>query len=265
MASGVSSEWRILFSNATKFGVKDPQFHRDIGFYVFRLPFLQFIAGWTFAALLVVLIITAVFHYLNGGIRLQTPFQRVTPQVKVHISVILALMALTKTVQYYLARFGLTLSHRGVVDGATYTDVKAAPALQPADADLGRGRDPVHRQHLAAAGFPIIAVGSGFHLDRGRHDLSRVIQRFVVQPNEFAAGADVHQTQHRATAPFGLDKITSRPFDYKEDLTKQQAAAGKTTLDNALGTPTLSRRCCSRPRSSSSTTSSSTSTWIATA
>ena len=64
MGSGVASEWRnwILFSNASEFGVKDPQFHKDIGFYVFRLPFLQFIAGWTFAALLVVLIITAVFH-----------------------------------------------------------------------------------------------------------------------------------------------------------------------------------------------------------
>src|ERR1700704_2797981 len=45
MASGVASEWRdwILFSHATKFGVKDPQFNKDIGFYVFRLPFLEFI------------------------------------------------------------------------------------------------------------------------------------------------------------------------------------------------------------------------------
>ena len=50
------------------FGQKDPTFHRDIGFYVFKLPFLQFIAGWTFAALLVILIVTLVFHYLNGGI-----------------------------------------------------------------------------------------------------------------------------------------------------------------------------------------------------
>ena len=110
--------------------MKDPQFHKDIGFYVFRLPFLQFAVGWIFAALLVVLIVTAVFHYLNGGIRLQSPFQRVTPQVKVHLSVILALMALTKTVQYYLARFELVFSRRGFVDGASYTDVQAQlPAL----------------------------------------------------------------------------------------------------------------------------------------
>ena len=64
------------------------------------------------------LIVTAIAHYLNGGIRFQTPFQRVTPQVKAHLSVILAIMALVKTVQYYLARFELDFSSRGVVDGA---------------------------------------------------------------------------------------------------------------------------------------------------
>src|SRR6516225_4355682 len=133
MGSGVSSQWQnwILFSHATKFGVKDPQFHKDVGFYVFRLPFEQFAAGWTFAALLVILIVSAVFHYLNGGIRLQSPFQRVTPQVKVHLSVLLAAMALTKTYQYYLAQFALTLGRTHFVDGATYTDVHARlPALR---------------------------------------------------------------------------------------------------------------------------------------
>src|SRR4029450_12378993 len=112
------------------FGVKDPQFNRDIGFYVFQLPFLRFIADWLFAGLVIVLLVTAVAHYLNGGIRFQSPFQRVTPQVKAHLSVILAVMALVKTAQYYLDRFNLDFSQRGVVTGASYTDVKAQlPAL----------------------------------------------------------------------------------------------------------------------------------------
>ena len=192
MGSGVSAEWRdwILFSHATNFGIKDPQFHHDIGFYVFRLPFLQFLAGWTFAALLVILIVTAVFHYLNGGIRLQTPFQRVTPQVKVHISVILALMALTKTVQYYLARFGLTLSHRGVVDGATYTDVNAQlPALESPHVHLAWPPRSCSSLNIFRRGwvFPIIAVGLwGFISIVVGTIYPAVIQRFVVQPNEYA-------------------------------------------------------------------------------
>jgi len=243
MASGVASEWRdwVLFKNATDFGVKDPQFHRDIGFYVFRLPFLEFVAGWTFAALLVILIITLVFHYLNGGIRLQAPFQRVTPQVKVHISVILALMALTKTVQYYLARFGLTLSHRGVVDGATYTDVKAQlPALNLLML-ISVAAAILFIANIWRRGwvFPIIAVGLwGFISIVVGTIYPAVIQRFVVQPNEFAKEQTYIKRNISATrTAFGLDNISVKPFDYATDIpvddAARLAASNKTTLDNA--------------------------------
>jgi uncharacterized protein len=241
MASGVASEWRdwILFSHATKFGIKDPQFHRDVGFYVFRLPFLEFIAGWTFAALLVILIVTLVFHYLNGGIRLQTPFQRVTPQVKVHISVILALMALTKTVQYYLARFGLTLSHRGVVDGATYTDVKAQlPALNLLML-ISVAAAILFIANIFRKGwvFPIIAVGLwGFISIVVGTIYPAVIQRFVVQPNEYAReqtyiGRNINATR----SAFGLDKIATKPFAYNTDLKAETVAQteNQQTLENA--------------------------------
>ena len=239
MGSGVASEWRswILFSNASDFGVKDPQFHKDIGFYVFRLPFLQFIASWTFAALLVVLIITAVFHYLNGGIRLQTPFQRVTPQVKVHISVILALMALTKTFQYYLSRFALTLSHRGTVDGATYTDVKAQlPALNLLML-ISVAAAILFIANIFRKGwvFPIIAVGLwGFISIVVGTVYPAIIQRFVVQPNEFAREETYIKRNIDATrTAFGLDDIRRKNFDYSEtDVGQQDIVESKKTLDN---------------------------------
>jgi len=241
MGSGVSSEWRdwILFSHATNFGVKDPQFHRDIGFYVFKLPFLEFIAGWTFAALLVILIVTLVFHYLNGGIRLQTPFQRVTPQVKVHISVILALMALTKTVQYYLARFGLTLSHRGVVDGATYTDVHAQlPALNLL-MFISVAAAILFILNIFRRGwvFPIIAVGLwGFISIVVGTIYPAIIQRFVVQPNEYAREQSYIQRNIASTrAAFQLDTINHQPFSYAADLTPAEVntPANQQTLTNA--------------------------------
>ena len=64
-----------------------------------------------------------VAHYLNGGIRVQVPGQRVTPQVKAHVSVLLGVLALVKAGQYWLERYELMFSTRGTVDGATYTDV----------------------------------------------------------------------------------------------------------------------------------------------
>ncbi len=116
------SDW-LLFRNHQTFGVQDPQFHKDVGFFVFQMPFLTFLVQWAFAALLIVLIVTAAEHYLNGGIRAQAPVQRVTPQVKAHLSVLLALLALVKLAGYWLQQFDLTTSTRGTVDGATYTDV----------------------------------------------------------------------------------------------------------------------------------------------
>ncbi len=129
---GAASQWQawLLFRNQRSFGTSDALFKRDIGFYVFELPFVKFVADWLFAAVVIVLIVTAVAHYLNGGIRFQTPMQKVTPQVKAHLSVLLAALALLKAGGYFLQRYELVYSSRGVVDGAGYTDVKAQlPAL----------------------------------------------------------------------------------------------------------------------------------------
>jgi len=135
-ASGQWQEW-LLFRNYVPFrdangvAILDPQFHKNVGFYVFQLPFMNFVVGWFFYAFVIVFIVTAVAHYLNGGIRVQTPFQRVTPQVKAHLSVLLAVLALVKAGGYYLQQFSLSTSTRGTVDGPTYTDVHTQlPAIR---------------------------------------------------------------------------------------------------------------------------------------
>jgi uncharacterized membrane protein (UPF0182 family) len=240
---GVSAQWRqwILFTHRVDFGVKDPQFHKDIGFYVFQLPFLQFIAQWLFAWLVIVLILTAVEHYANGGIRFQSPFQRVTPQVKAHLSVILAVMALVKTAQYYLGRYELDFSSRGVVNGASYTDVKAQlPALNLL----------IFISVVAAALFlwnirrrgwvlPIIAVGLwGFVSLVVGAIYPALIQQFKVGPNEYQAESKYISRNINATrSAFRLDQVKTQSFDFKSFNDVDQAAevvnANLPTIDNA--------------------------------
>jgi uncharacterized membrane protein (UPF0182 family) len=131
-ASGTIGEWQnwILFRHGGNFGIKDPQFGKDIGFYVFKLPFLNFVVDWTLAILIVTLAVSALFHYLNGGIMPQRGIPRVRPAVKAHLSVLLALIALTKAAGYILQRWGLVNAQDGYVGGAGYTDVHARlPAL----------------------------------------------------------------------------------------------------------------------------------------
>ena len=68
VAVGLWNNW-LLFTHAQSFGMKDPQFGLDVGFFVFRLPFLQFLVDWILGVLVVALVISVGFHYLNGGIR----------------------------------------------------------------------------------------------------------------------------------------------------------------------------------------------------
>ncbi|MFN8019655.1 MAG: UPF0182 family protein [Acidimicrobiales bacterium] len=115
------NEW-LLYANRVSFGQQDATFHTDIGFYVFQLPFLTAFSSWLFSSLVVIFAITVLAHVVNGGIRFHTQLDRVTPQVKAHLSVLLGLLALVQVGRYWLSRYELTFSVRGTVDGATYTD-----------------------------------------------------------------------------------------------------------------------------------------------
>ena len=210
---GVSSQWHdwILFTHRVDFGQKDPLFHTDVGFYVFTLPFLRFVVNWLFAAVLIVIIITAVAHYLNGGIRVQTPGQRVTPQVKAHLSVLLAALALLKGAAYYLQRYGLTFSTRGFVNGAGYTDVKAQlPAINLLML-ISLGAAVLLIVNIRRRGWvlPVIAVGLwAFVAVIAGAAYPAFIQRFQVQPAESTQGAPYIARNIAATrAALGLDKV----------------------------------------------------------
>jgi uncharacterized protein len=236
--SGVSAEWNswILFTNGGDFGVDDPQFGRDVGFYVFKLPFLSFVVDWLFASLLIVLIVTIVAHYLNGGIRVQPPSPRVTPQVKAHLSVLLAALAIVKAVDYWLQRFELTVSSRGVVDGATYTDVNAQlPALNllvlisVAAAVLFIAN--IFRRGWA---LPVLAVGLWVFVAVVAGGIyPQIVQSFQVRPNESAKERPYIQRNIDATLDaLDLNGVTVQRFTPNTDTGSVELAGAEPTIRN---------------------------------
>jgi uncharacterized protein len=122
------SSWQtwLAFRNGTDFGKKDPQFGLDISFFVFDYPFLKLVMGFAFWTVLLALIGSLVTHYVFGGLRLQTPGQKLTSAARVQLSVLLGIFVALKAVSYWLDRYGLVYSTRGdVFTGASYTDVNA--------------------------------------------------------------------------------------------------------------------------------------------
>src|SRR3954453_17741301 len=236
-ASGLTSQWNawILFRPRVPFGGPgDPQFGADIGFYVFTLPFLRFIFEWTFAALVIVLLVTAVAHYLNGGIRVQGPLQRVTPQVKAHLSVILGAMALLKAFGYWLQRFELNFSTRGAVQGASYTDVKAElPALNLLIViSIAAALLFFSNRWLKGWVLPIIAVGLWSFVSVVIGGIyPTIVQKASVEPNELQKEGRYIQRNIDATrAAFGLDKVAVKDFDYKESLNAGSIRSNEGTI-----------------------------------
>ena len=223
--AGTSGRWQewILFNNAVDFGQTDPLFDRDIGFYVFRLPFLSFLVGWLFAAVLIVLVVTAIFHYLNGGIRVQAPApQRVTSAVKVHLSVLLGVLALVKAAGYWLQRFELTVSTRGTVDGATYTDVKAQlPAIEVLGY-IALASAVLFLFNIRRKGWVFPALGIGIWAIVavvGGAIVPAAVQRIRVEPAESSLERPYIERNIAATrAALGLDEVEQRDFQGNQAL-----------------------------------------------
>lgn len=113
-------EW-LLLRNAMTFRVADGVYDHDIGFYVFRLPFLSYALDWVFTVLLVVALLSAVGHYLSGSVRLAGP-GRASPGVRLHLTVLLVALAAVRAATYWFDRYGLVTSTRGFVRGLGYTD-----------------------------------------------------------------------------------------------------------------------------------------------
>lgn len=235
--SSALGQWQnyLLFTNGTSFGTKDPQFHKDIGFYVFKLPFYQFIIGWCFVSLVVITIVTLVAHYLNGGLRVQPGAPRVAPQVKAHLSVLLAFVAVVKGFGYSLQRFALDLATDGYRQGAGYTDVHARlPALTLlmwlsfAAAILLLFN--IRRQGWA---LPIIAVGLwAFVAVVVGAIYPAVVQALRVNPAQNQLEAPYIKRNITATRQaFGITDVKEEGFAASSSLTSADITASAQSLD----------------------------------
>ena len=239
VGAGVSSQWQswLFFRNRVDFGIVDQQFGIDVGFYVFQLPFLTFVVNWVFAAIIVIFVVTTIEHYLNGGIRIQgQPGSRVTPQVKAHLSLLLGLLALVKGVGYYLDRYELTLSERGFVTGATYTDIKAQlPALQllmiVSVFCFGLLIFNIWRRGFT---YPIIAVGLwALVASLAGTIYPALVQRFQVEPSESTKEAPyIERNIEMTRLAMGLADVAPRNFDYEPTLTAKEIEENMATVRN---------------------------------
>lgn len=229
------NEW-LKFSNATPFGVKDPLFNLDIGFYVFRLPFWNYLYGWFFFAIVAAAIATAVLHYANEGIDFFANTPRFAPGVKPHLAILLALLFFARAIGYRLGMYKLALSHGDLFYGAAYTDVHArlpvlwillvAAAIGGVIVLINIYRRGIWLAAGALVGLVALSILAGAVYPG-------IVEQLIVKPNELEKQKPFIRDAIKYTQQgFRVDGIAAREFNYAPDISAQAIADNRVVIQN---------------------------------
>lgn len=120
----------LLMFNAQPFGIKDPQFGIDNGFYVFVLPGLRLFISAFVLLLVISLVFSIITHVLMGAIRFSMPIDgkgilSITKRARRQISIWFMLVILTWALQQILDMFALVTLDGSRITGGSYTDMNA--------------------------------------------------------------------------------------------------------------------------------------------
>ena len=228
--------WEVVlrFFNGQPFGIADPVFYREIGFYVFSMPFLYLLRGWLLGALIITLLGSAGVYLLSYTVQ-RFKFDLARP-VLAHLGgLVIAILGLFAW-GYWLGIWELVFSTRGAVFGASYADMHAKlPAqwtlLTVVFIFMGVILVSVLRRNfrwpLYGVGAWIVAViivGVIF---------PAAVQRFQVQPNELALEKPYIEYNIQFTREaFALNRVEEQPFPAEEAPTTQDIAQNEVTINN---------------------------------
>ena len=241
MGQAAAGRWEsfLKFIYRVPFGIDDPIYDLDLGFYVFQLPVYQFLRGWLMPLIVLTVIGAGILYVANNLPSLQgrqLQLRTLPDAMRRHIAILLGLFFLLWAAGYWFDLYRLLFSPSGVVYGAGYTDLNAVrPALwiqmalmvlvALAVAYLAWRPDP--RPVVVAAGLWLVAtIGvAGLY--------PSLLQRYAVEPNELARETPYIEHNIRFTRfGFALDEVQTESFVPDDEITVQDIADNQAAFDN---------------------------------
>jgi uncharacterized membrane protein (UPF0182 family) len=233
-----SSQWEtwVLWQKAVPFGQQDPILGYDIGFYVFTIPFLQFVRGIA-QTLVIIAALGAGAIYALAGMVLTGPFSVLSmpPAVRRHVTLLAAVFFVLVAGGAWLGRFELLAHPAGIIYGASYADVHARMPIAlvlSVVSIVGAALAVLHG--LSRRNWPIpVAIALYLVVSLGGEAYATLLQRFVVTPNEQARESPFIRNNIDATRrAFALDRVGERALTGDAVLTRDDIARNAPTLQN---------------------------------
>ncbi|TFG90278.1 MAG: UPF0182 family protein, partial [Candidatus Atribacteria bacterium] len=235
-SEGSSWEKILIYLNRTSFGTTDPIFNKDIGFYMFSLPFWEFVRNWLSFALSLITVAVAAIYVTKKAVKYESKKLIIETPVKVHLSLLIGLILILKSWQYWINAFKVLYSTRGVIFGAGFTEIHAnllalrvlmVVALICAALFFATARK--ENWKLPVLG---LAVLIGVTLLLGGI-YPEIMQRAIVLPNESSKERPYILNNIEATrVAYGLDKIKEEEFPVKEGISFEDIEKNGETIGN---------------------------------
>ncbi len=232
-----SSQWPTVlrYWYGGSFGTSDPIFGRDVGFYVFALPFYQFTVGFLIGTVIVSALASGVIYMATGGIRLQERIQ-LMPRPVAHLSALVGLFLLFSAINYYLKIYGLLYSQGNVAFGAGFVDVNVQRWIYwlLIIAFVATGIMLLRNIKTREARPLLIGVGVFLVGTIGLGSIpGAIVQKLIVDPTELQReGPYIENNIEFTRKAYALDRILEQPFEASENLTAADIAANPLTIRN---------------------------------
>lgn len=226
----------LRYQNAADFGMADPLFSKDIGFYFFRLPLYRFLYSFALTSLVFAFLVSALVYLIEGGFWMTRRGPELGKPPRRHLFALAGFFLLLWSVHYQLQLFDLLFSDRGIVFGASYTDVHATmPALR-----LLMLLSVVAALLVVASGFrrsyrlAWIGVGGLVVVSLGGQTLyPEFMQRLQVAPNEISMEKPYIDLEIKYTRmAYGIDQVHEQEFPALENLSPEAIKKNELTLQN---------------------------------
>lgn len=238
-SNSFSSDWLTLqkFLNAVPFNNADPIFNKDIGFYVFQLPFYEFILAFLSWTVVSTAFVVAVIYFINEALPNHGRIAILkSNQARVHLAALGAIFFVFKGIEFFLYQYSLLFSSSGVVHGPGYTDVhirllalKVLAALSILTAVVIIVNIFMRRFNFviySIAGLIVVSI-----VINGV--LPYAVERFVVVPNQFNREAPYIANNIEFTRDaYNLHKIETVQYPAGKTLDIQDIQENRETVDN---------------------------------
>jgi uncharacterized protein len=232
------SSWELVlgYVNATPFGVKDPLFGQDLSFFVFQLPLWRFLYGGAMTLVIGTLLLSVATYVLLRSLVLTAQGPRLAAGARTHLLGLGAVLLLLRALGFWLDRYELVFSPRGVVFGASYTDVHATlPALGALTA-LALLCAAACVFQITRPGWVFLVAGLvvlGVVWAGGLGIWPSLLQRFQVTPNELVAERPYIENNIRMTRQaYGLEMVKEQDFPAEDRLTSAALERNSLTIKN---------------------------------